>query len=332
MSRRRFGRSLRRAFYVIAVWGASFAAVFVLLACANASEVGNGIKALLLSGFSSQAGLSKTLLYWPVILLAALAAGCSWQVGFLNLAVPGQMMLGAAAAMCGALVWRLPWWACLMLAAFGGALSGFTLSLIKTGVRIKPILCAVMFDFFALFLTQWLWEDVLNAAKDNAIALPTVFLGNGPEISLGVLIALLICLALWIMLRFTVTGYEIKAISSNRIAAKRAGMPTESIGKTVIVLSGALSGLAGGICILSGKAESAVVTGLSMEMGAAGLAAALLCFGHPAGIAVAAFCLAGISSGSEALPSAYPREILFVLLALMLLGSAILHRNKDLHF
>ena len=328
MSGREGKRSVRRFLRSAAVIALSAGAVFVLLLCVHPSEAIGGMKTLLLSGFSPAAGIQKTLFSWPLLLLTGLSVGCAWKGGFFHLGAPGQFALGAFAAMSGALLLKFPWWVCLMLSAIGGALGGGVLYLIRNSSRMGEAICAVMLNYTVLYLTQWLWEDALSAAVEtaslNRAALPGLRLNGQADISLGLPIALLLCAALWAALRFTVTGYEVKAGGSGREAAVRAGMPVERNRKMALVLSGAFSGLAGGVCLLSGMTDTALSV-ISARMGFGGIAAAMLGFAHPLAIIITSLVSAGITVGSEALPPAYPQETGMLLLALLTLGSAVLH-------
>ena len=325
-------RMYQRLLRVLAVFAVSLAVVLGMLLCVKPTEALGGIKALLLDGFLSEAGFSRTMLFWPLLMLTGLSVGCAWKAGFLHLGAPGQFTLGAFAAMSGGLLLKLPWWACLMLAAFGGMLGGAILGLIKHRSWMIEVLSAVMLNYTALYLTQWLWEDGLSAVAENASlnhsAVPVFMLGNQFAVSLGLPIALLLCLVLWIVLRFTVIGFEVQAGSANQEAARRAGMPVERNRKRLLVLSGAFSGLAGGVCLLSGMTDTALSV-ISVQMGFAGLTVALLSFAHPIGIIVAALVAAGILAGGETLPATIPQEIGMMLLALALLGSAIMLGKKQ---
>ena len=319
-------KQMLRLLGAVAVFSVSAAAVWGLLLCVNPEEAWHGFKALLLDGFLSEAGRSKTLLLWPLLMLTGLSVGCAWKAGLLHLGAPGQFTLGVFAAMSGGLLLKLPWWACLLLAALGGALGGAILCLIRPSSRMGEILSAVMLNYAVLCLTQWLWEDGLSAAAETASltpsALPVFPLGN-QAVSLGLPIALLLCLGGWVVLRFTVIGFEVKAGGGNREAAYRAGMPVDRNRKLLLVLSGAFSGLAGGVCLLSGMTGTALSV-ISVRMGYTGLTVAMLSYAHPIGIIAAALVSAGLLSGGETLSGAIPQETGMIALALTLLGSAVL--------
>lgn len=311
--------------------GAGAAAAFCLMLGTNPQEALSGMKTLMLSGFTTLPGVQKTLLFWPLLMLTGLSVGCAWKAaGAVHLGAPGQFTLGAFAAMSGALLLPLPWWACLLLAALGGAVGGAILGMTGGRSRMQGMLSAVMLNYTAVCLSQWLWEEGLSAAGEtaslNRAALPVIMVGQA-AVSPGLIIGLLLCLGMWILLRFTVVGYEIRAGGSNREAARRAGMPAERNRKRALLLSGAFSGLAGGVCLLSGMTDTALPV-ISAQMGFAGIPAAMLCQGHPLGLLLSSLAAAGLYAGGEALPPVYPQETAQALLAFSLLGCAgIFYRN-----
>ncbi len=332
MSGRVIGQSLRRILRSFVVFAVGVGLCAAALLCAESAEAVNGLKTLLLSGFTTEAGIRKTCMYWPLLLLTGLSAGVSWKAaGRLGVGAPGQFILGVLLAMAGALTLGLPWWACLTLAALGGALWNGLAAAVKLHSQTGDIVCGVTLNFTALYLAQWLWQDCLSGLGENASmersALPALQMGTWFSVSFGLLIAAVLCLALWMVMRFSVFGFEWKAMGCNREAAKRAGMPVKRNEKIAVALSGALSGLAGGLCLLSGITEPGLSV-VANQMGFGGIAVALLSFSHPLGTAFAAFIAAGVYAGSQALPAEDAQEIAGILLAATLLGSAVLYGKK----
>ncbi len=322
----RSGRRILRSLTVFAASAALCAALFLIV---NPRESGDGLQALFLSGFSTQAGLRKTLLFWPLLLLSALSFGTAWKAGFVNLGLPGQFIVGAALALAGALLFALPWWVCLLAAAVTGAAWSLLSGILKTRFRVSEVLSGVMLNFLALYLAQWLWEDALSGRGEGGAssAMPGLLISEGVSVPAGLFLALGLCAAAWAAERFSVFGYEVKAGGSNPEAAARAGMPVQRNATITLALTGAFAGLAGGMCVLSGLTETtlAVVSG---RMGFTGMAVSLLCFGHPLGMIPAAFLAAGLWTGGEALPSAFPGEAADLLAALTLLGASVLHGKR----
>lgn len=330
MSKRKVRQSLGRILRSIAVFaaGAGLCAAVFLLADRSAAE--NGLKAVF-SGMISEEGLRKTLLHWPLLILTGLSAGVSRRAKRFDIGLPGQFMMGVLFAMAGALSVSLPWWACLGFAAIGGALWSGIAGLVKQGTRTGEAVCGAALNLIALYLAQWLWDTVFSGLDGNASltgsALPALRFADGFSVSAGLPIALLLCLAAWIVARFTVFGYEMRASGDQPKAAKRAGMAVKRNLKLTVWLSGAFSGLAGGMCLLSGILEPSLPV-IAHQVGFTGMAVALLSFCHPLGTALAAFVAAGVYTGTQALPLDDAQEAAGILLAATLLGCAVLYGEK----
>ena len=250
----------------------------------------------------------------------------------MNAGIPGQFTIGALLAMTAALLFSLPWWICLVFAALGGAGWGALAAMLKPRFLLKEVLAAVMLNYLALYLTQWLWEDVLSGIGEDASiqqsVIPTLWNGNRFTAHMGLPIALVLCAVLWAVMRYAVFGYEIRAGGSNRKAAMLAGMQVERNVTLAVALSGGFSGLAGGMCLLSGMTDTALwVT--SNHMGFLGITAAMLSFCHPLGNVFAALAAAAVYAGSDSLPPIFPREAGEILFGFALLSAAVLHRNKN---
>ena len=331
MNKRAVRRSVRKALRSFAVFLCGSALCTALLLVVNAREAAHGIKALLLSGFDPREGLQKTLLYWPLLILAGLSFGLSWKAGFVNAGIPGQFTIGALLAMTAALLFALPWWVCLAAAALGGALWGALAGVMKPRFLLKEVLSGVMLNFIALYLTQWLWEEALSGRGDNASlyrsGVPVLWTGGNFSVHFGIPVALVLCTALWAALRYTVFGYEIRAGGFSREEALRAGIRADRNLSLAVALSGGLSGLSGGICLLTGMTDVPLSV-ISNQMGYLGMLAAGLSFFHPLGTVFTALASGAVLSGSEGLPSAFPQEAGQILFGLTLLGAAVLRRNQ----
>ena len=334
MSRRGFRKSIRRILGSLAVFIISAGICAGILGCVNALQAIDVMRALLLSGFTDAECVLKTLMYWPLLILTGLSVGTARKAGVFQVGAQGQFIMGILLALIGALLLSLPWWACLALAALGGAVWNMRPGMLKNRSWVSAVLSAVMLNYIALYLTQWLWEDVLSSLGENAFlaysVLPVLTVGNGLSVSLALPITLLLCLVLWAVMRFTVFGFEMNAAGSGQDVAERAGMPVKRNKMIVLILSGAFSGMAGGICLLSGMMDSSLSV-ISFQMGYTGIPVAMLCFSHPLGTVFTALAAAGVYAGSEAMPDVFPQEAVLILVALTLLGSAVLRLKKKNH-
>ena len=332
MNKRAVLRNVWKIIRSIAVFICGSLLCTAVLFFVNGREAAQGIKAMLFSGVLSEEGVQKTLLFWPLLLLCGLSFGLSWKAGFMNAGIPGQFTVGALLAMTVALPFSLPWWLCLIAAMLGGAAWGALAGMLKPHFLLKEVLTGVMLNFIALYLTQWIWEDALSGIGQDASlyhsVIPILWTGNGFSVHMGVPIALVLCALLWVVLRFTVFGYEIRAGGADREEAMRAGIRVGRNISLTAALSGGFAGLAGGMCLLSGLTDTTLSV-ISDQMGSLGIAVAMLSFCHPLGIAFAALAFGAVYAGSHGLPAVIPREASLILFGFALLGAAVLHRKKE---
>ena len=241
--------------------------------------------------------------------LLALGVSLTWQGGMLQLGGAGQYALGAAAAMLCASLWGLPWYACLAAGALAGALWGALPGILKSKLRLREALGTALTAWLALYALQafsplFVWEQP-----------------QAPDLLLpALLIAGVIALIIWLGLRFTVPGLDMRLLGASEKTARYAGADTGKTAFLTLCLSGLLGGAAGGMdCLLGGVPQlpdlSLALTGPGLH----GLAAAALAGGHPLRAACAAIMIKYLSLGMETMNSAlFSPEIGEGMLALIL--------------
>ena len=142
------------------------------------------------------------------------------------------------------------------------------------------------------------------------------------DIPLGFILAVIMAFVIQFVFNKTTFGYELKAVGSNRKAAKYAGI---KVGKNMIaamLISGALAGLAGATYYLGyfGSIQPKVLAATGYDS----IAVALLGNSNPIGILFASFLISVIGKGSTYMTSTagLDAEISSVIISLILLLSA----------
>jgi general nucleoside transport system permease protein len=115
----------------------------------------------------------------------------------------------------------------------------------------------------------------------------------------GLLIAACCAVVLWIILRFTVLGFDIRATGANAKAAAFAGVPITRTVVLTALLSGALAGLAGAVEV-AGR-TSYVTLDMSPGYGYSGIVVAMLAGLHPLGVIAASIFVAGMLVGADSM-------------------------------
>ena len=306
-----------------------------LVAWAGA-PVGRAYALLLDGGFGSRFAWSETLTRATPLILTGLAAAVAFKARLFNIGAEGQLYAGALAAVAvGSAGSGVPagllFGLMLLAAAVAGAALLLGPALLKSRLGVDEVVTTLLLNFIVLLFVSMLLDgpmkDPTAMGWPQSIALPEALqLGKllaRTRLHTGLLWALALALALWALLRFTTTGFEIRAVGANPRAAAFAGMPVAWVNVKVALLSGALAGLAGAI-------EVAGRTGyLTLDMspgyGYSGIVIAMLAALNPLGVVAAAVFVAGVLVGADSMSRAVnvPTYIADVIVAVALLSMLV---------
>jgi simple sugar transport system permease protein len=204
--------------------------------------------------------LTTTLRNAVPLILTGLSASIAFASGPVNLGQPGQLLIGALFATVGGLYIHLP--APLMipllilLAMIGGALWSGIAALMRRFFSMDEFITTLMLNMIADFFTYWAISypffdktaySPMTPQIDKAGWLPEF--GN---FNTNILVMILVFVAVWfIFTRFT-AGYEWRLTGQNSIFARLGGCKIDKNYVTVMLLTGALAGLAGGLVVMAG--------------------------------------------------------------------------------
>jgi ABC-type uncharacterized transport system permease subunit len=238
-------------------------ALFLLLAGVDPVAVYGHI---LQAGFLGGYAWSDTIVKSTPIMLCALGVAVAFRMRLWNIGSEGQLFMGAWAASGVALFWlpattpRPVMLGAMMLAgmAAGGAW-GALAGALKARLGVSEIITTLMLNYVA---AQWLCYFVFGPWSERGFQLtpqfpPTAWLPRltdaassvpalaGLTAHAGVLFGLAAAAVLALVLDRSRWGFEIRAIGDGARAAQAAGMPARRNIVLVMVLSGAMAGLAG---------------------------------------------------------------------------------------
>jgi simple sugar transport system permease protein len=275
-------------------------------------------KEIFVTAFGSTFGIGDTLASATPLILTGLAAAVAFRVQLWNIGAEGQLYLGAIAASGVALLVGpsvpKPIAIVLVIVAglVGGALWIVPVAVAKAFLNVNEILTSLMLNFVALLLMRYLifgssspWRDLevsqmpRGARIDPLYKLPNL---GDTRLHAGLFLALAAAFAVWFMLRHMMFGFKMRILDSSERAARYAGISVRGVTLKVLVLSGALAGLAGAI-ELSGRSGGLDPEGLAINLGYTGIVVAALGGWSPVGIVIVAIFLGGIENASTTLQS-----------------------------
>ncbi|NNM84556.1 MAG: ABC transporter permease [Phycisphaerales bacterium] len=243
------------------------------------------------------------------LLLTGLAVGVAFKSGVLNIGAQGQYLLGAVAsvAMATRFAPPMPPQAIVLLSVVAGIIAGSLWAGVAWALEryrgVPIVLSTILLNFVAAYLATALLHGVLQARGTSApqsaeigqaLWLPVLI--KYTNLHVGVPIAFGLAVVAWLVLRRTTFGFEILVTGSNPQAAALAGMPIGRRRAQVMLISGALAGLAGAFQVL-GVAH--FMTSSFGNYGYAGIAVALLGWLDPLGIAAAALFFGALDTGAQ---------------------------------
>ena len=148
----------------------------------------------------------------------------------------------------------LIWFIAFLGGVLAGALWGAIPGLLKATLNINEVIACIMTNWIAANLVTWMFDisnfkNLVENTKSgyiykttfNGVATPKLGLDAifpGSQINGGILVAIVIAIAMYILMHKTTLGYELKACGANRHAARYAGIRD----KRNIVLSMAIAG------------------------------------------------------------------------------------------
>jgi simple sugar transport system permease protein len=278
----------------------------ILLAVSGANPF-TTYAAMLVGALGSGYGWSEVLVKAIPLMLTGLGVTLAFKMRFWNVGAEGQLTLGAVAATGVALFWSrsLPSWTLLPLSIVAGCLAGAIWAgipaVLKALLNVDETLTTLMLNYVAVLYSEHLfyiaWRAPgLNSGTERlpeAAWLPRV----AGRAHAGIFFGLAAAVILWFVFRRTRWGFELKIIGSNPTAARYLGI---SIARNIVItllISGAISGLAGAVEVL-GLAHR-LQQGISVGYGYTAIIIAWMAQLNPLGVIFVAFLMAALLVGGD---------------------------------
>jgi len=304
-----------------------------------------GFITMLQGGFSDGArGIGQVLYYTTTLIIAGLSVGFSFQTGLFNIGVIGQFTIGAYVAIIIGGAVTLPasihWLVAILGAALAGMAWAFLPGILKAYFKVSEIITTIMMNYVALYWVNQLVYDtwyekstVMSANVQKTALMPKLGLNEifpGSSVNSGLFIALIMAVLVYILLYKTTFGYSLRACGANRYAAKYAGINETRNIVYVMLISGFLAGLAGGILYLSAMTKNYKISELFINEPGYGIPVALLGISHPLGIIFAALFIGYIIIGGSLMQGyGFPVETVNIITAVIiyLAAFALIFKN-----
>ena len=289
---------------------------FIVLLVINPGGAAGAIAAILKnflyypSGAAAMKYFGTTLVNASALLMCSLSVLFAYKVGLFNIGAAGQYVVGAGACLYCALALKMPWIVCLIVAVITAALVGGVSGALKAYFNVNEVISCIMLNWISLYCVNMLLVGVkeqstpyttpLSSGNKSAL-LPNLGLDklftNNEFVTIGLPLAAVMAVLVWVLLEKTKFGYELKATGLNKNAAKYCGMKEQRNVILTMMIAGGLAGFAAGIYFLTGIEQWMVQQTSVPAMGFNGIAAAFLGGLNPIGTIFSSYFIQHITSG-----------------------------------
>lgn len=255
---------------------------------------------------------SETLKTAIPLLLCGLGIAFAFQSGAFNIGAVGQMYVGAlAAVIMGGQFSELPSPLHIFLATLAAFLAGGLWALFPAFLKIyygsNEIISTILLNYIGIYLVDYMIAGPIksggyqNAPTSWPIVDGTMYPKLIPhtQLHLGLIIAIIAMILLFIVMRYTTLGQRVRIVGQNPMAARHAGIKFEQVFLLTFFISGSLAGLAGASEILG--YQTRLITGFAPTTGYDAIAVALLGGYQPFIVGLSALFFAGLQTGSVAM-------------------------------
>ena len=314
------------------------------------------------NSFGSLKDVGYMLFYATPLIFTGLAVAVAFRCGLLNIGAEGQLYVAAFATAWvgikfGGTIVNVfgtdvdySWMSlpaillvplCMLTAVVAGGIWGAIPGILKAKFGSHEVINTIMLNFIAIalvsYFTQYYYkvpgDAILQTAPiGEAAHIPRIsqFIPGMPDyvpLSVAFLLAILMCVLVYIFLWKTKWGYELRAVGENASAAEYGGISPK---KQIIIAMTISGGLAGMVAIGEVMGNRYLYYhDFSGEVGFLGIAVALLGRNHPLGIFLAAIFFAILSRGGifvDAFTEYVSKDLVEVLQAVVILFVASLQR------
>ena len=269
-------------------------------------------KVMFRGAFGEKRKILNTLMRSTPLMLAALATVIAFKAEIWSIGQEGQIFAGA---MMSFAVYRMIDTAGLsrpllltiviLAGALGGALLGGLAGWLRTRFKVDIIISTVLLNYIVTTLLLFLlydhkyWMGANNYyPRSDIISKEYWFpiLGDIGRLHMGFIIAVVLALAVYWLIKRTPYGYDLRALGANPTATQFKGINVKRLILITMLISGGLAGLAGSIELFG--VHHNVNMDLSPGYGYTGIIVALLVELNPILVIFAAIFFGGLINGS----------------------------------
>ncbi|MDR2599361.1 MAG: ABC transporter permease [Oscillospiraceae bacterium] len=293
-------------------------------------------------GTRNMRNVGDVLLGATPIILTGLSVTFAFKTGLFNIGAAGQFAFGGFTAIyIGVQFLFLPpplRIICSILgAALAGAVWGAIPGLLKAYRNVHEVITSIMTNYIGMYLLSYTIQNTIfdmgrttTTRMPDDSNLPTLGLdyifreplGSGyrsSAVNLGIFIAILIAILVYVILDKTKFGYELKACGFNKDAAKYAGINQNKNIVFSMMICGAIAGIGGALNYMNGTGLSMTALPLLAMEGFTGISVAFLGLTNPIGVIFSGIFVSYLFLGGARMqPFGFSLELVNIVVAVII--------------
>lgn len=333
-----------------------FAVAAVVLVAAGYDPIAS-FGALLSGAFGKPKYISNVFIKATPILLTGISVAFAFKTGLFNIGAEGQYILGTVLATVVGCSLNLPMPLqvpiVLLSGMVGGALLGAFVGWLKAKFGIHEVITSIMCNWITFYLCNFVVMSDAFHKPNSTSAVPVnpssytilfgmwkkseagkQFLAGIPwlreillktDLSAGFLIAVVVAVIISIVLKRTKLGYELRAVGLNRDAARFSGIAVERNIVLSMLISGAISGLAGALSITGTSPHTITLLAAMEGYGFNGMSVAFIAGCAPLGCIPASILFASLIYGGMSVQQVMgvPSDIINIMIGTIVFFTAL---------
>lgn len=286
-------------------------------------------------------GITRTLQLAAPLLLSGIAIAICFKANIFNMGVEGQLVFGGfMAGIVGHYMMdmnpALHKAVCFAVGMACGMLFALIPALLRAYFHVDEMVVTLVLNYAMARVLEYLASVVFRDAGAGYVATPPIqdsaklFLLGTTKMTSFIFIALIVFVIMSFVMMKTKLGYTITALGKNPAFAEATGLRSRRTIIILMLISGAISGIAGTGWMMSEKTFYTLDFSGSPGLGWDGMLIALLGRHSPVGIFIAAIFYSALKTGSEkiGLYTSVPNEIVALIQGLIILFLAIQFFNE----
>ena len=307
--------------------------------------------------FSRPKFITNVIIKSTPIILTGLSVAFAFKTGLFNIGAEGQYIAGTIASTIVGILLDLPAVIQIPVVIFAGVLAGALwggfIGFLRAKFGIHEVITSIMVNWITLYLCNYFSNSSIFHKPESNGTYPIndsglimilyrwkfseegrEILKNNPflndvllktDLNAGFLIALVVAILIWVILYKTKWGYEFRAVGLNPYASANAGINVNRSIINSMLISGALSGLAGALAITGNTPNGIHILSVFENNGFNGLAVALIAGSSPIGCIFSGLLFSALiySGQSMQFKTGTPSEIVNIMIGVIVFFVAL---------